>query len=362
MCSDVIFRGIMENSLYQREIICTFDLKDESGFYYEERVLEWKQAAADRKLICMECGSPVYLAAGPIKEPYFAHYDLAECDYGNGQESEELRKGKRILYHLLKRSFPQSQVQARYRMDNGMYSTLYCRIDDQKALAVDFRLQNNSLEKFQLRDAFYQANNITPVYIMGIKQNKAAKQIDWYQNLIQASIGYLAFLDTENELLILTKSFGYRIGAARKFLICKKTYPIKELLLTIEGQIRCDFDEECKKTEQQIQKEKEEEQMLQKRIKEQKEEYERRLIIENERMSNYRKSMQLRQENLHIPETGEDYEKSEKDTGNLPGVRKQVSDDLNPVLLEKCRKMIEEGNAHLVSRKYYEAIMGEQEA
>jgi hypothetical protein len=30
---------------------------------------------------------------------------------------------------------------------------------------------------------------------------------------------------------------------------------------------------------------------------------------------------------------------------------------LDPVILEKCRKLIAEGNAHLVSRKYYDAII-----
>ena len=73
----------MENCYYKGKTICTFDLKEENGLYYEELVIQWKEAAASRQLTCVECGAPVYLAAGPIKEPYFAHYDLEECDYGN---------------------------------------------------------------------------------------------------------------------------------------------------------------------------------------------------------------------------------------------------------------------------------------
>ena len=33
---------------------------------------------------------------------------------------------------------------------------------------------------------------------------------------------------------------------------------------------------------------------------------------------------------------------------------------LNPKLLDKCKQMIAEGNAHLVSKKYYDAIMNEE--
>jgi hypothetical protein len=48
---------IMENCLYGKKTICTFDLKDESGLYYENKVLDWKQAAANRLLTCVECGA-----------------------------------------------------------------------------------------------------------------------------------------------------------------------------------------------------------------------------------------------------------------------------------------------------------------
>lgn len=287
----------MENCINGGKIICTFDLKDESGIYYEDKVLEWKQAAADRQLSCSQCGAPVYLAAGPVKEPYFAHYDLKDCEYGNGHESEELKRGKRLLYHLLKRSFPEAEVLARYRMDNGMYSTLYCRTKDGTSLAVDYRLQNNSLEKFNLRNAHYQEKQIIPLYVLGIRQEKDTKQIDWYQTLLQSSMGYLAFLDADQECITLKKSFGYRIGKERRFSYCTKSYSIRELKLSAQGQMLCDFTEQCEK--------------LQRHIDEEKQRYENR-------------------------------------------------QGLHPAILKKCRRMIEEGNAHLVSKKYYDAIMSER--
>ncbi|MHB8127520.1 MAG: competence protein CoiA family protein [Mobilitalea sp.] len=345
----------MENCLYHKKTVCTFDLKDENGLYYEDMVLEWKQAAADRWLTCMECGAPVYLAAGPIKEPYFAHYDLVDCNYGNGHESEELKKGKRSLYYLLKRSFPKSEVQARYRMDNGIYSTFYCQVDDSKSIVIDYRLQNNSLEKFHLRDSYYQTKNIRPIYVMGIRQEKDTKQINWYQSLLQTSMGYIAFLDTEQERLTLKKSFGYRLGKDRKFLYCNKSYPIKEALLNSEGQFMCDFTEECSKIELQIIEEKLQFQRMQERAMERKEEQLRLEAIEKDRLETYRLQA-YRSEEINDAKLIEQKAKA----ASILSKQEIEKMGLNPAIFEKCKTMIEEGNANLVSKKYYDAIMSIQ--
>lgn len=319
----------MENSYYKNKLICTYDLKDDNGLYYEDLVLEWKQAAAEHALTCADCGAPVYLAAGPIKEPYFAHYDLGSCSYGNGVESEELKKGKRLLYQLLRRSFPDGELRARYRMENGMYATLFCVTKEGSKLAFDYRLVNNSLEKYRLRDDYYQSNNIKPIYILGIRQDKKVQQIDWYQSLIQSSMGYLAFLDTGKETLVLKKGLSYRLGKERKFKLYGKSYPISELLIDENGQMLCDFPEQCAGIEHEIAEEKRQYQLRQDKLKELRELRERMEEEERSRMEAYRDSMK--------PES-----------------------DLNPVLLEKCRKMIAEGNGYLVSKKYYDAIMREQ--
>lgn len=312
----------MENCLYHGKTICTYDLKDENGIYYEELVLEWKQKAADRQLTCAECGAYVYLAAGPIKEPYFAHYDLENCDYSNGHETEELKRGKRLLYYLLRKSFPEGEIRARHRMENGMYSTLYCQTQEGGALAVDYRLVNNSLEKFQMRNSFYQSNHIQPVYVLGIRQQTDARQIDWYQSLLQSAQGYLIFLDADKENITLKKSFGYRLGKERRFRYCIKTYPIRTLKLNDNGQMCSDFTKACMETEQQLMEEK------------------LRYGRQQEQLRSLRQEWLRRQEE----------EAQRHDSESL---------GLNPALLEKCRRLIAEGNAHLVSKKYYDAIDSE---
>lgn len=331
----------MENCLYEGKAICTFDLKDGNGIYYEDLVLEWKQAAADRQLTCIECGAHVYLAAGPVKEPYFAHYDLEKCEYANGNESEELKKGKRLLYQLMKRSFPGDEIYARYRMKNGMYSTIYGCLSNQREIAVDLRLQNNSFDQFRKRASYYMEYNILPLFVLGSGKNTNTKQIDWYQSMIQSAMGYLIFLDAYAETITLKKSLSYRLGKDRKFLFCSKTYPIKEIHMDSDGRMSCDFWESCEQAELQITREKEQYDKLKQQKNKLKEYYETMQQKEKNGMVNYRKKEQEKNRS-----------KQEANYSDLITAR-----GLNPVIYEKCRKMIEEGNAHLVSKKYYDAIM-----
>lgn len=333
----------MENCIYQGKMICTYDLKDENGLYFEDLVLEWKEAASMRSLYCAECGAPVYLAAGPIKEPYFAHYDCAECDYGSGQESEELKKGKRLLYQLLKRSFPEYDIKARHRLENGMYATLFCR-NETCSIVVDYRLVNNSLEKYRCRDDYYQTNQLQPIYILGKRQEKDTKQLDWYQNLIQKSMGYLAFLDVDMEELTLKKSYSFRLGKERRFRYCIQTYPIRDLTIEENGLFVCDFTSLCNHLEQQIEEEKLRYQRTQEKLKQLREEKLRLDEEERRRMEDYRRS----QEDDQPAHQSAPIRRSEEEILAL---------GLHPAIYEKCIRMIEQGEDHLVSKKYHDIIM-----
>ncbi len=350
----------MENSIYHGKLICTYDLKDENGIYYEDLVLEWKEAAADRGLRCVDCGAPVYLAAGPIKEPYFAHYDAEECDYGSRQESEELKKGKRLLYQLLKRSFPDCNIQTRYRLENGIYTTFYCELGEER-IALDYRLVNNSLEKYRIRDNYYQSHNIKVIYILGNRQEKGTRQLDWYQNLVQNTMGYLAFLDTKEEKLILKRCFGYRLGKERNFKYCIKAYPMRELTMNTVGRILCDFDDLCAKTEEQLQEEKASYERKQDRLRQLHQEKQRLEQEEQLRMEAYRRQEEGRHRNRQNPRLEEESQDRSPEERSPITIIKRSDEEilalgLNIALYHKCAAMIEQGDGDLVAKKYYNLI------
>lgn len=246
----------MENCIYHGEELCSYNLKDKNNYYNSELVEQWKLAAAKGELICSDCGQRVYLAAGPIKEPYFAHYDKKSCEYSNMQESEELKRGKRLLYNVLKRSFPTDIIRARHKMKNGMYSTLYLIREDGKEMAIDYRLQRNGIDKFNERSEFYKKESIFPIYILGINQKADNKQISWYEKLIQKERGYCTFINVWKESIILKKTFDYTVGGVRKLYFCQKEYYLADVSLLGDGSFTCDFYEECKLYENKIIEEK----------------------------------------------------------------------------------------------------------
>lgn len=246
----------MENCIYHGDEICSYNLKDKNNYYNSDLVEQWKLAAAKGELICSDCGQRVYLAAGPIMEPYFAHYDKKSCEYSNVQESDELRIGKRLLYTLLKKSFPQAVTRARYKMKNGMYSTLYLLGEDSRQVAIDYRLQRNGIDKFNERSTFYKKENILPMYVLGIGQNTDNKQISWYEKLIQKEMGYCIFINVWKESIILKKIFDYTVGGVRNLYFCEKEYRLADICLQDDYTFECDFYEECQKFEEQIKEEK----------------------------------------------------------------------------------------------------------
>lgn len=239
----------MESCIHKGEEICAYELKDSSGIYRVERVEELKLAAARGELICSDCGSRVYLAAGVVKEPYFSHYDLSVCEYSANRESEEALKGKRLLYHLLRTSFPEEEVHTRYKLKNGLYCSFYLPFHDGNPLAVEYRLYNTGIEEFYIRDQYYREEGIIPVYILGYRVDKDDKQLSWYQNLIQKSMGYCAFLDSVQEKMYLKRSFYNPFERKRKVTLFRKEYPVKELLLNRKGTLSAEFMEECIKGE-----------------------------------------------------------------------------------------------------------------
>ena len=244
----------LENCFYDGSEVCVYQLKDKHGIYKINEVENLKLAAAKGLLRCTDCGERVYLAAGPIKEPYFAHYDLEACSYQNSKESEELKKGKRLLYHMLLNSFQETQVHVRHRLPNGFYSTLYVEGLEYGDIAIEYRLQNLPIQEFIERDEFYMDNRILPIYILGNRLNKTVKQISWYENQIQKSQGFVAYLDVSTEKLILKKCYDYMAKGKRQVHVCQGDYSVTEVKLNANGEFLCNFQNECNLIEEEIRK------------------------------------------------------------------------------------------------------------
>lgn len=342
----------MENCLHDGKELCVFELKDCRGYYDNDLVISWKELAQDKRLICPECGAKVRLAAGQIVEPYFAHYDKKECAYGNLIESEESRKAKRLLYVLLKESFPELEIHARYKLLNGLYSTLYVIQPNKHDIALEFRRQTLTVEQFRNRESYYKEHNVTTIFVLANELDKDEKQLSWYQDLIHKSMNYTLFLNVFKETLLFKKSFEYVINGNRKIEIFCKEYKIQELRIDQEGKFTCDFNKQCNVFKRNLEERIEKEEREQQELKEAKEQHQRELRVAQEREAfryhKYRESIQQ----MELEKQRSELQQKVKSLN----LNRQLPDWVRSDVLETAINYMRNGEEYLVSEKYRKLI------
>lgn len=330
----------VENCIYHGKQICSYDLKDEWGIYHQEDVIRLKRAAAQGELYCTDCKERVYLAAGLIREPYFAHYDAKECSYGNSGESEELRLGKRLLYQLLLRSFPKEAVRVRHRLKDGSYTSFYVETEQGGRIAIDYRLTQMSIKQLDIRKNYFLQNQIKPIFILSTRQDKNCEQINWYQSYIQELLGYCIFFDAFSGELELKRGFQAQFHQFRANRMFQEKLLVNETTIREDGTLSSDFLESCRKKEKE---------MIE-HLKQQYQSYER----EQERRYNYYQQQldkdasyereQLINRLLRIVE-------------RIDFTKTELSNGIRRDILLNCIEMIHQGEVELVSTKYLNYIL-----
>lgn len=343
----------MEVCFYQGTELCTYDLKDEQGIYYQEIVMEWKRRAAEKKLFCVDCGSPVYLAAGLKKEPYFAHYDIVACLYGKSVESQEHVRGKRLLYQMVKRSFPTKEISIRHRLPNGLYTTCFVKNETGIDLALDYRLQPLPIKELDLRVQYYDEQQILPVFVLGERQDKKQGQLSWYQTYLQNLSQCCAFLDTEEEMLCLKQNVTHVSQGVRKSMVFERKYSIHEMMLSEDGTYDCDFYSACETLRKEL-KEKEEQE---KQIAWEQKEREKRYYEEQVQQEKLKYGLQ-EEKKLEFEQKLKEYQAwckkdslSKIDFQSIPlpeGIRRD--------LLVHCVELMGKQEEELISRRYLEFL------
>ena len=326
----------MENCHFHGKEICSYELKDKHGIYHQDQVIELKKAAAKGELRCVDCGQRVYLAAGLIKEPYFSHYDLENCSYGATAESEESKKGKRLLYHLLTSSFKNHNISVRHRMEEGFYSSFYVPMDTGMDLAIEYRLTQLPMKLLEQRMEYYQEHKVKPIMILGIRQDKGMNQLNWYQEYVQKELGYCIFLNSQEETITVKRSFLCSVGRYRQSQVFDHTYPIKELAFQQNGTFTFDFLSKCEQKEKQIMTSLEEKLRLEKEVQ--------------ERQFAYYQNQKLLQEQR-------EYERFHRILQSIDFTQVVIPQGIRRDILLSCVDMIKNGDIDMVSEKYLTYIM-----
>lgn len=84
--------------------ISIFELLDQNGQYIEEVRSEYRRASQGNELHCPECNGILELCAGAIREPYFRHKSILDCQLLKTLRTEAGKRAyhsKKMLYSLV---------------------------------------------------------------------------------------------------------------------------------------------------------------------------------------------------------------------------------------------------------------------
>lgn len=99
-----------EEAIYQDSLWKASSLKDRNGNYIQELRLKMRTESQNRKFICPECGEPLILNAGNIRQPYFSHYTGSECVLTNKEQGERNRRMRDAMLYFASLSFPDATI------------------------------------------------------------------------------------------------------------------------------------------------------------------------------------------------------------------------------------------------------------
>lgn len=152
-----------------------FISKNENGEYIS--LLDQTKEQVERKrkmaLFCPCCHERVFLKAGRIKLPHFAHAANESCDYASEGESEGHLLGKVQLYGWLKKCGHEPKLE-KYFPEIAQRADLYFE-NDGRRIAVEFQCAVISVQQVKKRTLGYRKIGIHPVWILDARHLKTNK-------------------------------------------------------------------------------------------------------------------------------------------------------------------------------------------
>lgn len=201
----------MENCLNNGQRLCSFDVLNEFNVKLHMVIDVWRRAGDNNELICEECGRPVLLRAGDIRQPHFAHKsgEREQCSL-NGRDSEEHVKAKRLLYQYFRRAYPNLKPETNYRHPGGRKSDILVSFPNCARLAVEFVQHGLSASDFREKRAFYQANNLPTLWFLSALafENKPSKGT-MVETLLNEGVRLAMFINVESESVKFMKAMEY---------------------------------------------------------------------------------------------------------------------------------------------------------
>ncbi|HEX3076933.1 MAG TPA: competence protein CoiA family protein [Lachnospiraceae bacterium] len=222
---------INEFAYYKGKLWCAYELKDLQGNYKEDYRLEMRKESQRNMFRCPDCGEPLILCAGPIMEPFFKHYDNAECSTRTVTSSGRNMIARRILYHLIQRSFPEFNIEYSKNFLPKVTADFYIE-DENQSLAVIYLSHEMKLDDWEKQHRFYKEHGITDVYFLNYKRYLHEVGTT-FEYLISKADPVIKLLNYDDNCLIM--KVKPRSGDTSRMI--SKTYSMAEVRINLSGNV-----------------------------------------------------------------------------------------------------------------------------
>lgn len=136
---------------------------------------------------CPGCNGRVFLKAGIVKIPHFAHAVNKVCDYASEGESNEHLQGKQQLFEWMAKQGYKVELE-KYFSEIKQRADLYVECNGNK-FAIEYQCALIPLEDIKRRTLAYIRHKITPIWILNDKYLKSKKcyeyslsSFQWYMS------------------------------------------------------------------------------------------------------------------------------------------------------------------------------------
>lgn len=240
----------MDRCLWKGKPVSAYDAKNIYGewdFALKEALVA---AGQNKELTCEDCGEYVYYKPGREKEPHFAHFksDTRLCALADERESEEHRKGKRVLYHYFKERYPNAVMRLSLTHPFRRRSDLFIQFEDGQKLAVEYQCQDMHVTDWKTKQDDYSANGIKALWVLSAREYAGtdfAKR--FFAELVAHgdNDGLLVTLDPALLKLGLSKTVAYTDDEGRTVEShnVERFYPLTEVEILPDGRVyQADFE------------------------------------------------------------------------------------------------------------------------
>lgn len=167
----------MENAIWNGELLHASEIAKD---YYLEK--EIRKASAMGELLCpdYDCQNPILkYCHGEIKGAYFAHRDLADCDYMRFEKSSGLFHSIRLqLYeHFKKQGY---SVHLEVKVLKHHYSHLLFEWTDGSRTAIELGTKSTTLKEIDSINTEYAQENMDVIWLVVDQLNKSMQEDHTY--------------------------------------------------------------------------------------------------------------------------------------------------------------------------------------